>query len=155
MNKKPIETIMGIIVLIIAASFLYFSFTASDLRVVKGYEITINFLKVGGLNVGSDVRINGVKVGTVVSQSLDNETYNAVIKISISPDIKLAKDSRFEVAADGFMGDKYIKIEPGKSEIMLRDGDVATNTKDFKTIEDMVGEIIFSVTGGNENEAIR
>lgn len=154
MNKKPIETIMGIIVLFIAASFLYFSYNASDLRVVKGYEITVNFLKVGGLNIGSDVRINGVKVGTVLNQSLDNETYHAVIKLSIASDIKLPKNSAFEVAADGLMGDKFIKITPGTSTEMLQDGDTATNTKDFKTLEDMVGEIIFAVTGGSDNEAV-
>lgn len=155
MNKRPIETIMGIIVLFIAASFLYFSYNASDLRVVKGYDLNVNFLKVGGLNIGSDVRINGVKVGTVVSQSLDNENYLAVIKLSISPDIKLPVDSSFEVAADGLMGDKFIKVQPGQSKEILKAGDTATNTKDFKTIEDMVGEIIFAVTGGSENEAIR
>lgn len=154
MNKRPIETIMGIIVLFVAASFIYFAYNASDLRVVKGYEVTVNFLKVGGLNVGSDVRINGVKVGTVVSQALDNENYLAVIKLSISPEIKLPKDSVFEVAADGLMGDKFIKIQPGQEKEFIQNGETAINTKDFKTIEDMVGEIIFSVTGGNEKEAI-
>ena len=73
MNKKPMETIMGIVVLFVAAFFLYFAYKVSDLQVVKGYEVTARFLKVGGLNVGSDVRINGIKVGTVVSQKLDNE----------------------------------------------------------------------------------
>ncbi|MDR1694536.1 MAG: MlaD family protein [Lactobacillaceae bacterium] len=155
MNKKPIETIMGIIVIFIAASFIYFSYNASDLRVVKGYEITVNFLKVGGLNIGSDVRINGVKVGTVVSQSLDNENYHAVIKLSVASNIKLPKDSTFEVATDGLMGDKFIKVQPGTSLELLKNGDTATNTKDFKTIEDMVGEIIFAVTGGDGNEVIR
>lgn len=152
MHKRPIETIMGIVVLFIAVSFLYFSYAASDLRVVKGYEVTINFLKVGGLNVGSDVRINGVKVGTVVSQSLDNETYHAVIKVTISPEIKLPVDSIFEVAADGMMGDKFIKIQPGRSKEFLKDGDTAQKTKDFKTIEDLVGELIFSMTGGDGDE---
>ncbi len=148
MNKRPIETIMGIIVLCVAASFLYFAYSLSDLRAVKGYELTVKFLKVGGLNVGSDVRINGVKVGTVMSQELDNETYQAVVKLSIAPDIKLPVDSVFEIAGDGLMGDKFIKIQPGRDLDVLKDGDVPEKTKDFKTIEDMVGELIFSVTGG-------
>ncbi|MDD4557126.1 MAG: MlaD family protein [Alphaproteobacteria bacterium] len=147
MNKRPIETIMGILVLCVAASFLYFAYSISNLRTVKGYELTVKFLKVGGLNVGSDVRINGINVGTVMSQKLDTETYQALVTISVSPEIKLPVDSLFEVAADGLMGDKFIKIQPGKDLDVLKNGDVPQNTKDFKTIEDMVGELIFSMTG--------
>lgn len=66
MNKKPVETIMGLVVLAVAALFMVFAYRVSDLQVVKGYEINARFLKVGGLNTGADVRINGIKVGTVL-----------------------------------------------------------------------------------------
>ena len=62
MYKRPVETIMGILVLAVAALFCYFAYNVSDLKVVKGYNLTAKFLKVGGLNVGSDVRINGIKI---------------------------------------------------------------------------------------------
>ena len=71
MNKKPVETIMGLVVLAVAALFMVFAYRVSDLQVVKGYEINARFLKVGGLNTGADVRINGIKVGTVLSQSIN------------------------------------------------------------------------------------
>ncbi len=146
MNKKPIETIMGIIVVIVAAFFLIFALRLSDLQVVKGYNLGAVFLKVGGLNVGSDVRINGIKVGTVTSEKLDANTFEAHLTFSISPDIKLPKDSSAVIVGDGLMGDKFVKIEPGSSEEILEDGDFLTQTKDFKTLEDMVGEMIFMVT---------
>ena len=153
MNKKPVETIMGIVVLFVAASFLYFGFKVSDLQVVKGYNVTANFLKVGGLNVGSDVRINGIKVGSIVELSLDEQDYIADVKMSILPNIKLPKDSVAVIVGDGLMGDKFIKIEPGKSSEMLADGDTIANVKDFKSLEDMVGEIIFMVTdNGQDNK---
>ena len=144
MNKKPVETIMGIVVVVVAAFFLYFAYRVSDLQVVKGYEVTAKFLKVGGLNVGSDVRINGIKVGTVIAQKLDNEDYIAEVKMSIAPDIKLPVDS--------VVGDKFIKILPGKETTLLANGDTMTNTKDFKTLEDMVGEIIFMVTDNGDKK---
>ena len=84
MNKRPMETIMGIVVLVVAAFFVYFAYKVSDLQVVKGYEVTARFLKVGGLNVGSDVRINGIKVGTVVAQKLDTENYDAEIVATLA-----------------------------------------------------------------------
>jgi phospholipid/cholesterol/gamma-HCH transport system substrate-binding protein len=150
MNKKPVETIMGIVVLFIAAFFLYFAYRVSDLQAVKGYEVSATFLKVGGLNIGADVRINGVKIGTVISQRLNNEDYNAEVVLSIAPDISLPKDSSAVIASNGLMGNKFIRIEPGKSSDVLKSGDKIINTKDFKTLEDMVGEVIFMVTGNEK-----
>ena len=141
---------MGLVVLLIAGLFLYFAYSVSDLQVVKGYEVTAKFLKVGGLNVGADVMINGIKIGTVIGQKLDNENYDAEIKLSIASDIKLPKDSTAMISSNGLMGNKFIKIEPGKSKDMLQNGDEISNTKDFKTLEDMVGEVIFMVTGNDE-----
>ena len=152
MNKKPVETIMGIVVIFVAAFFLYFAYQVSDLQVVKGYAINARFLKVGGLNVGSDVRINGIKVGTVIAQNLDPEDYVADVKLSISSNIQLPKDSVVSVVSDGLVGNKFIKIEPGKSKEFLQNGDTVANTKDFKTLEDMVGEIIFMVTDNGDKK---
>ena len=150
MNKRPVETVMGIVVLIIAAFFLYFAYQVSNIQVVKGYEVSANFLKIGGLNVGADVRINGVKVGSVVGVKLNNQDFDAEVKLSISREIELPVDSSAVIASNGLMGNKFIKIEPGKSTTFLKDRDIIKNTKDFKTLEDMVGEVIFMVTG-NEN----
>ena len=152
MNKRPVETIMGIVVIVIAALFLFFAYRVSDLQVVKGYTVSAHFIKVGGLTIGSDVRINGIKVGTVVSQKLNPEDYVAEIKMSLSSDLKLPKDSVAVIASDGLMGNKFIKIEPGKDSEILEDGDEITHTKDFKTLEDMVGEIIFMVTDNGEKK---
>lgn len=153
MNKKPVETIMGILVLFVAAFFAYFAYNVSDLQVVKGYNVTARFLKVGGLTVGSDVRLNGIKIGTVIAQKLDPEDYTAEIKMSLTSDIKLPIDSFAAITGDGLVGDKYIKIVPGHAKDYLKDGDTFKNTKDFKTLEDMVGEIIFMVTNdGSENK---
>lgn len=146
MNKRPVETIMGLVVLAVATLFMLFAYRVSDLQVIKGYEINARFLKVGGLNTGADVRINGIKVGTVVSQKINPLDYMVDVKLSIMPDILIPTDSVITVAGDGLMGDKFIKIEPGHSEQKLSNGDTATNTKDAKSLEDMVGEIIFMVT---------
>ena len=153
MNKKPIETIMGMVVLVVAVFFLLFAYRVSDLQVVKGYELNAKFLKVGGLNIGSDVRINGIKVGTVVNQKLDNTDYLVDVILSISPEIKLPVDSEVAIVGDGLVGDKFIKIVPGKSKEYLKEGDTFANAKDFKTLEDMVGEIIFMVTDNGESSA--
>ncbi len=153
MRKKPVETIMGIVVLVIAVLFLVFAYRVSDLQVVKGYTLSADFMKVGGLSIGSDVRINGIKVGTVTAQKLNNDDYTVHVTFSISADTKLPKDSTVTITGEGLMGDKFVKIEPGKANEYLADGDSFAKAKDFKTLEDMVGEIIFMVTdSGDKNE---
>jgi phospholipid/cholesterol/gamma-HCH transport system substrate-binding protein len=152
MRKKPVETIMGLVVLFVAMLFLVFAYKVSDLQVVKGYNLSAEFIKVGGLSIGSDVRINGIKVGTVTGQNLNNENYLVNVIFSISPDVKLPKDSVVSIVSDGLIGDKFVKIDPGKDSELLKDGDSFSKTKDFKTIEDLVGEIIFMVTDGGDNE---
>ena len=153
MRKKPVETIMGLVVLIIALLFLGFAYRVSDLQVVQGYSVSAEFLKVGGLSVGSDVRINGIKVGTVTAQDLNNDDYTVKVTFNIASNVKLPKDSSAEIVGDGLMGDKFVKINPGLSKEYLADGDVFAKTKDFKTLEDMVGEVIFMVTdSGNKDD---
>lgn len=152
MNKKPVETIMGLVVLAVAAFFMLFAYKVSDLQVVKGYEIKARFIKVGGLNTGADVRINGIKVGTVTSQTINPEDYMVDVTLSIKPNISLPKDSAVIITGDGLMGDKFVKIEPGKSAEKLTQGSTAENTKDAKSLEDMVGEIIFMVTNNDEEK---
>jgi len=147
MNKKPVETIMGIVVLLVAVLFLLFAYRVSDLQVVKGYELSARFFKVGGLNVGSDVRINGIKIGTVTSQKLSSEDYMVDVILSISPEIKLPQDSIVSITSDGLMGNKFIKIEPGQSKIFLTPGSEIKKTQDFETLEDLIGKFIFKATG--------
>ncbi|MBR1398764.1 MAG: MCE family protein [Alphaproteobacteria bacterium] len=153
MRKKPVETIMGIVVLVVAVLFLVFAYRVSDLQMVQGYPLKAEFMKVGGLSIGSDVRINGIKVGTVTAQELNPETYLVDVSFSIAGNVKLPKDSVVSIVSDGLVGDKFVKIEPGKSAEFLQPNDIFANTKDFKSIEDMVGEIIFMVTDdGSKDE---
>lgn len=102
--RNPIETIMGAVVLVVAAFFLVFAYNTADLKAVTGYPIQAVFLKVGGLVTGSDVRINGVKVGTVTGQTLDSDTYEAVVDMTISGDIHIPEDSRAAIVSDGLLG---------------------------------------------------
>lgn len=152
MNKKPVETIMGVVVLAVAALFMVFAYQVSDLQAVKGYELNARFMKVGGLNTGADVRINGIKVGSVVSQNINPLDYMVDVKLSLMPSISLPVDSAITIAGDGLMGDKFIKIEPGRSTQKIEPGATVQYTKDAKSLEDMVGEIIFMVTNDEKND---
>ncbi|MGE4527712.1 MAG: outer membrane lipid asymmetry maintenance protein MlaD [Rhodospirillaceae bacterium] len=152
MRKQVMESIMGAVVLLVAGYFLVFAYTSAQVREVQGYHIRANFLKVGGLRAGSDVRISGIKVGSVIDQRLDQDTYEAALTLSIRPDIQLPADTVASIATQGLMGDKYIRLEPGTLQERLKDGDVLKNTRDYKSLEDTVGEFIFLATGSSGEE---
>lgn len=148
LKKNAVETILGAVVLLMAGTFISFAMNMVDIGEVDGYEVSAAFLKVGGLTDGSDVRLNGVKIGTVSDLTLDYETYDAVVKMSIRSDIKLPVDSVASIGSSGIIGGKFVAIRPGGEKDVVAKGGALTKTEDFKSLEDQVGEIIFLATGG-------
>lgn len=150
MKKSPIETVLGILVVFVAVSFVFFAARKIDARPQKGYELTAVFLKSGGLESGSDVRVSGIKIGSVVGLGLTPD-YTALVRMSVRDSVTLPDDTVASVASDGLMGGKFLLLEPGKSEKMLKDGDRIVQTRDFKSLEDIISEVIFLATGTGGN----
>jgi len=150
MGRHSIETVLGAVVLAVAGFFAYIALDTADVKAVSGYEAKVSFYKIGGLDKGSDVRISGIKVGTVLHNRLDSETYEAVVTMSIAPDIKLPLDTVASIASEGILGGKYVRLEPGGSKTFLKPGGSLSKTRDFRSLEDQVGEIIFLATGGSD-----
>jgi len=149
MGRNSIETVMGIAVLFMAAMFLYLASNTAQVAKVTGYEVSARFFKVGGLSEGSDVRISGIKIGSVTDNRLDPKTFDAVVTLSIRSDIKLPEDTVAAIASSGLLGDKYVQLVPGQKTTFLNPGGAIAQTKDYRSLEDQVGEIIFLATGGN------
>src|SRR5438552_12965628 len=85
MTGNVIETVMGAVVLVVAALFLFFAYSTSQVRAVQGYEVTAQFERVDGVREGGDVRIAGVKVGSIMAQTLDPKTFLATLRVSVNP----------------------------------------------------------------------
>lgn len=150
MRRNAIETVMGAVVLLVAGVFVFFAYDMAQVKAVEGYEVTALFYKIGGLNEGSDVRISGIKVGTVIDHELDPESYDARVRMTITREVKLPVDTVASIASEGLLGGKYVRLEPGTDKSFIKDGGTITKTKDFRSLEDQVGEIIFLATGGDE-----
>ena len=151
MRRNVIETVLGAVVLLVAGVFLAFAYNSADLQQVAGYQIAARFNAVDGLTKGSDVRVGGVKIGSVLDQSIDLESYQAVVTMSIRPDIALPEDSIAMVSSEGLLGGKYIRIDPGASKTHLADGSELSETRDIVSLEEMLGKVIFLVTDELEN----
>ena len=147
MRRNPIEIVMGAVVLAVAAFFLVFSYSRAGIDTVEGYGITAKFDRVDGIGPGSDVRMSGIKIGTVASSDLDSKTYLAVVRMSIRPDIEIPADTSAAVSSDGLLGDRFLALSPGGADEMLPPGGEIAVTQGSVDLMSLLGRAIFSQTG--------
>ncbi len=139
------ETLTGAVVLVIAGGFLAFAIAHSGERTGRGYPLTARFQRIDGLGVGSDVRVAGVKVGSVTATTIDPKTFEAVVTLTVAHDIKLPTDSGAVITSDGLLGGKYLALSPGGDEHDLAPGGVIKITQSSINIEDLLGKFVFSM----------
>ena len=143
MHRNLIETVMGGVVLAVALFFLVFAYTSADLGSVDGYEVVARFQSIEGLSVGSDVRISGVKVGTVVSQKLDPLSFLAEVRMCIDDSIELPIDTAAIIASESLLGGKFMRLEPGGDEELIGPGGMVEYTQAPVNVEELLGRFIF------------
>ena len=148
MDRNIVETLMGAVVILIAVAFILTSYKSANITSIsESYVLHAKFKDIGTLSIGSDVRVGGIKVGTVSKQYLDPAQYMAVIEINILNSLQLPKDSSAIIASDGLLGGKYLTIEPGADDRFLREGDEIKYTQDAINIESLIGKFAFGSIG--------
>jgi phospholipid/cholesterol/gamma-HCH transport system substrate-binding protein len=119
------ETILGAIVAVVAIGFFAFAAAqAGQTTSSDGYNLTARFQNVAGINVGSDVRVSGVKVGVVREIALDQETFLARVTMTVNDGVPVPDDSNIRVASDGLLGGAYLAIEPGSMDPIPAGGEI-------------------------------
>ena len=149
MKRNVVEALIGAAVLVVAGGFFYTTYKTTDFGTVDGYELTAKFDRVNGLNVGSDVRISGIKVGTVVAQDIDFETFQAVIRISVQNDLQLPTDTFASISSESLLGGTFLALTPGGMDEYLKAGDEIDFTEGAVDLIDLIGETIFSPDSGD------
>ncbi|HWT09503.1 MAG TPA: outer membrane lipid asymmetry maintenance protein MlaD [Roseomonas sp.] len=152
MQKRSLaEILTGAVVLAVAIAFLAYAVTGSGRALTSsGISLTARFDRIDGLAPGADIRIAGVKVGQVVGQRIDPETFLAVLTLRVDAALRLPSDSSAEIQSEGLLGGKYVALVPGGSERILRDGGEITITQSAVSLESLLGRFIFSVTEMNQ-----
>jgi phospholipid/cholesterol/gamma-HCH transport system substrate-binding protein len=152
MGKNLIETLMGAVVIAVAAIFMMFAYSKADIGAVDGYLVTAKFDRVDGIDVGGDVRLSGIKVGTVIDQILDPNTYFAVVTLSIDDSIKLPTDTSAACTSSGLLGSKYLNLSPGADDQMIAPGGEIESTQGCIDLFALLGQMIFSQTGKGDDK---
>lgn len=148
MQRNVVETVLGAVVLAAAGGFLLFAAETTDLAPQDGYVVTAQFDKIDGLEIGNEVRISGVKVGKVIGFDLDPMTYLAIVKMNIRDGVEIPADTAAVIASDGLLGGKFMSLEPGGEEMMLKDGGEISYTQSTPSLETLLGQVIFNLNKG-------
>jgi phospholipid/cholesterol/gamma-HCH transport system substrate-binding protein len=143
--SSKVETIVGAAVIAVALGFFFYASKTAGLggRVAGGYTVIAEFDNAEGINVGTDVRLAGIKIGTVTSQSLNAENYMARLELTLNPKISLSDDTAAKVTSEGLLGGKFIAMEPGGSETKLADGSMMTLTQGAVDIWSLISSAMF------------
>jgi len=145
MKKASTETVVGLFVLagIICVGYLTIRLGKMEILGNNTYTLYGRFESVTGLTEGASVEMAGVQIGQVSGISLDKERQVAVVAIKIEKEIKLTDDVIASLKTAGLIGDKFIKLTPGGSDILLKDGDIITETESGVDLEEVISKYVF------------
>ena len=123
MSESKTEIVVGGMVVAVAAGFLVYAAQATGtVGADPGYELNASFRSANGVDIGTDVRMAGVKVGRVTDLELDPETYRAHTVFTVTEGIQVPEDSAVSIASEGLLGGNFVELLPGGSPFYLEPG---------------------------------
>ncbi|MBE8191675.1 MAG: outer membrane lipid asymmetry maintenance protein MlaD [Alphaproteobacteria bacterium] len=152
MQHNIVETLVGLLVIALTATFIAYGYSVVERQNVVGYDLTARFDKVDGLTIGSDVRLSGIKVGTITALDLDKRDYFAIVSMTLDSEVVLPDDSSAKITSEGLLGGNYISLSAGGSEDLLINGDEIVFTQGAVDLIGLVGQALFSTGDEKENK---
>jgi phospholipid/cholesterol/gamma-HCH transport system substrate-binding protein len=149
MPGSTTEIVTGGVVVAAALGFLVYAGQVAGLagRGAQGYEMTASFRSADGITVGTDVRLAGVKVGTVTGIALNSETFRADTRFTVADGITLPEDTAALISTEGLLGGNFLELRPGGSPFNLEPG---TEIVDTQGSVSLVTLLLRFVTGEGE-----
>jgi phospholipid/cholesterol/gamma-HCH transport system substrate-binding protein len=142
-REHLIEALVGLLVVLIALWFVYAAWQRTGGgRGAGAIHVTALFPNVSGIDNGADVRVAGMKIGSVVAEHLDPKSYQAELKLAIDPNVHVPADSSAAITSEGILGRSYIALIPGGDPAPLKDGDTIVDTQGSIDLMSMVGQLI-------------
>lgn len=145
MKKWSVEVAVGLFVLIGIVCIGYLTIRLGKMEIIGDnyYTVSARFQSIAGLKAGSEVELAGVPVGQVEGFSLDQERWMAVVQMKIMKTIVLTEDVIASIKTAGLIGDKYIKLSPGVSDVPLKPGGMIIETESALDIEELISKFVF------------
>jgi phospholipid/cholesterol/gamma-HCH transport system substrate-binding protein len=144
------ETLVGLAVVVLALVIGTFAYLGKDASALSGYELNARLPKVDGLGVGTEVRLSGIKVGTVTDLELDPRNYLVTVHMNVDSDVKVPADSSILVTSSGLLGSSYLSINPGGDDKMLAPGGFFENVQGSIDLMNLIGRFATGAPTSNQ-----
>lgn len=143
--SNKIETLVGAAVVALAVGFFFYASKTTGMGggASGGYTVIAEFDNAEGINIGTDVRLAGIKIGTVTGQTLNAENYMARLELTLDPKVSLSDDTAAKISSEGLLGGKFVAMEPGGSETKLANGSMMTLTQGAVDIWSLISSAMF------------
>ena len=149
MADQRFEIMAGAGVLALALGFAVFAGQGLGMRAESGtYPLRASFRSIQGISVGADVKLAGVKIGTITTLVLNPDTFMADTKIAVDKAIQLPTDSAMVISQDGLLGGSYVEILPGGMPEVLAPGDEIEDTQGAVSLINLLLKFV----GGSSSE---
>lgn len=135
------EALVGLVVVLVALAFVLFAWSRTG-GGRGGMEVTALFPSANGIAVGTDVRVAGLRVGTVSAQRLDPQSLQAEITLALNEDLRIPADSSAAVATESLLGGSYVNLIPGGAAEPMKAGDVILETQGAVDMMGLIGGVI-------------
>ena len=149
-QNNAAEVMIGLGVVVVAAVFLTF-FYLHRAGGGSGYAIKAELPKVDGLGIGTDVRISGIKVGSISDLSLNPVNYLVTVTMDINKGVEIPTDSSLQVTSSGILGGQYISIQPGGDDKVLASGGMIQNAQGSADLMSMIGHFALGGNGSSSS----
>ena len=150
MSENITEVIVGGAVLAVAVGFLVYAGQATGFSSGgSDYELTASFRSADGIDVGTDVRMAGVKIGRVTNIELDPATFRAATIFTVRDGIEVPDDSAVAISSEGLLGGNFVELLPGGSPFALEKGSEVEFTQGSVSLI----SLLLKFVGGDSNEA--
>ena len=155
MNRSAIDLWVGVLVAAGLGALLFLALKVGNLASFSAdssYALEAKFNNIGGLKVRAPVKSAGVVVGRVASIRFDNESYEAIVTLTVDERFRFPRDTTAKILTSGLLGDQYIGLEAGGDGVMLKSGDRLRLTQSAVVLENLISQFLFSKAAEGKDE---
>ena len=155
MNRSMIDLWVGIFVAVGFAALLFLALKVGNLATFstnQTYQVEAKFANIGGLKVRGPVKSAGVVVGRVADIRFDNESYEALVTMTLDVNYQFPRDTTAKILTSGILGEQYVGLEAGGDGVMLKQGDRVRLTQSAVVLENLISQFLFNKAAEGKEE---
>ena len=147
MSRSMIDLWVGVFVALGIAALLFLALKVGNLATFstsQTYQVEAKFANIGGLKVRGPVKSAGVVVGRVAGIRFDNESYEAIVSMTVDLSYQFPRDTTAKILTSGILGEQYVGLEAGGDGVMLKQGDRIRLTQSAVVLENLISQFLYN-----------